>query len=478
MTTNFQFKSSLIDYTYEGQGYSYTLTPNEWTTIDVDLMAFGQFISLMSDVYSGAIHALNKAKLFDHFEISLSASNGGSGTGGSLEPVGSWDIANSTIIGDPIELPISIVNTYDAELVFANTIVSGGAHTYSFAGSYYIYGGTSSPNVINDFTTTKWFTMPLAGYNIFVLYDSADVSNPMEDVASKVLNEDLDNRQLIYGNITSLFGQNIVDVQYSGPETGGTIVHQNDTDNTDVQNVSVGINLDLGKLYIDNGIQPIYEFEIPTDVFAGVEELQLFIGGVYGSAFGEFSTTNVSFADPIGKPPITEIRASAIVTPPPDAEDGQLWNVSSTGAYDGRQLKDRDSVIFYDDLSKIVAITHPNVEDIVSDAIEEALGEDGQITTALEDLLINKHFNSFAGDWDAGGQYDGLLNFTPYVAATYTDNLLSPLGQDGLFSDGKYYNLIRDMSATINNGLSFDLIIPYISYGSDELVVEIKDGNG
>ena len=72
MSNNFQFKSALIDYTYEGQGYSYTITPNEWTTIDVDQIAFGQFISLMSDIYSGAILAINRQRLFDHFEIKLS----------------------------------------------------------------------------------------------------------------------------------------------------------------------------------------------------------------------------------------------------------------------------------------------------------------------------------------------------------------------------------------------------------------------
>ena len=72
MTTNFQFKSTLIEYTYQGQGYDYTLTPEDWTTIDVDLISFGQFISLMSDIYSGAILAINRQRLFDHFEIKLS----------------------------------------------------------------------------------------------------------------------------------------------------------------------------------------------------------------------------------------------------------------------------------------------------------------------------------------------------------------------------------------------------------------------
>lgn len=73
MAANFQFKSSLIDYTYDGQGYSYTITTNDWTTLDVDIITFGQFISLMSDVYSGGILVINKHKLLDKFELSLSA---------------------------------------------------------------------------------------------------------------------------------------------------------------------------------------------------------------------------------------------------------------------------------------------------------------------------------------------------------------------------------------------------------------------
>lgn len=72
MATNFQFKSTLIEHTYQGQGYDYTLTPEDWTTMDVDLISFGQFISLMSDIYSGAILAINRQRLFDHFEIKLS----------------------------------------------------------------------------------------------------------------------------------------------------------------------------------------------------------------------------------------------------------------------------------------------------------------------------------------------------------------------------------------------------------------------
>ena len=80
MADLYQFKSSLIDYTYEGQGYNYTITPNDWTTIDIDLIVFGQFISLISDVYSGSIFAINKQELFDKFEIKLSEIDHGPST--------------------------------------------------------------------------------------------------------------------------------------------------------------------------------------------------------------------------------------------------------------------------------------------------------------------------------------------------------------------------------------------------------------
>ena len=80
MADLYQFKSSLIDYTYEGQGYNYTITPNDWTTIDIDLIVFGQFILLISDVYSGSIFAINKQELFDKFEIKLSEIDHGPST--------------------------------------------------------------------------------------------------------------------------------------------------------------------------------------------------------------------------------------------------------------------------------------------------------------------------------------------------------------------------------------------------------------
>ena len=85
MAANFQFKSSLIDYTYDGQGYNYTITTNDWITLDVDIITFGQFTSLMSYVYSGGILVINKHKLLDKFEIEIAENTGSSG-GQTINP--------------------------------------------------------------------------------------------------------------------------------------------------------------------------------------------------------------------------------------------------------------------------------------------------------------------------------------------------------------------------------------------------------
>lgn len=89
MTTNFQFKSALSDHSYAGQGYDYTIGTTTWITIYLNLLSFGHFISLMSDVCSGAILELNRAKLFDHFELKLSAPTTG---GGGEFPEANWNI--------------------------------------------------------------------------------------------------------------------------------------------------------------------------------------------------------------------------------------------------------------------------------------------------------------------------------------------------------------------------------------------------
>ena len=116
MTTNFQFKSTLIEYTYQGQGYDYTLTPEDWTTIDVDLISFGQFISLMSDIYSGAILAINRQRLFDHFEIKLSEIDHGPDTSvdlvTALIDITETDITSAVTPSVIFDLQTEISDTY------------------------------------------------------------------------------------------------------------------------------------------------------------------------------------------------------------------------------------------------------------------------------------------------------------------------------------------------------------------------------
>lgn len=77
MSKIFQFKSSLIEYSYQSNDYNYVITPDDWIDIDVEVLSLGHFTSLLSDVYAGSIHVINKQKLFDAYEIKIPDSVGG-----------------------------------------------------------------------------------------------------------------------------------------------------------------------------------------------------------------------------------------------------------------------------------------------------------------------------------------------------------------------------------------------------------------
>lgn len=477
MATNFQFKSSLIDYTYEGQGYSYTITPNNWTTIDVDKIIFGQFISLISDVYAGGILVLNRQKLFDKFEVTLSASSGSGGSGGgSLEPAGDWNIAESTTDGGLVESTMAFETGYDA--TFSGlTVSSAGAEIYPFIGPYALFSAATAQTVINDFSTTKWFTVDTPGYHLITLHDVANITNPVTDILQPIFNSALGTKKAIYIVIGAFFGDTICQVSYNGPTYSEAVALANDVVNmVGVTQIAVGINSTLGKGYIDNFVDPVYEFDLPGDIFEGVDSLQFSAGGVYGSAFGVGLTT-ISFPNPETKHPITQILADVIVAPPIGAADGELWNVTSTGTYDGKDLKNGDSAIFYNGLENIVAITHPDTSAIVIDAISTALDENGQIAVAIDTILAAKGFNSYGGDWNFGGQYDGSLNFSYYFSANYSNNYFTATGGNYFESEGLYYSVVRDAAADLTSQADIELILPNIvNLGTQhKLVIDIRE---
>ncbi len=74
----------------------------------------------------------------------------GGGSGGSLVPVGNWDIASSTTSGGIVESTITLTEPYDAFIADGLTVLSGGAMSYPFVGPYGLFSAATTPTVIND----------------------------------------------------------------------------------------------------------------------------------------------------------------------------------------------------------------------------------------------------------------------------------------------------------------------------------------
>lgn len=412
---------------------------------------------------------------FDETKFTLVAGGGGS-SGGSLVPVGDWDIASSTTSGGLVESTITLTTGYDATISGGLIVNSAGAGLYPFIGPYSLFSAATEQTVINNFTTTKWFTVDVDGYHLITLHDVTNITNPVTDILQPIFNSTLGTKKVIYFVVGAFFGDTICQISYNGPTYSEVIALANDVVNmVGVSQIAIGINSSLGKVYVDNFVDAIYEFNLPGDIFEGVTNLQFSAGGVYGSAFGAGLTT-ISFPNPGTKHPITQMRVDLVVVPPVGANDGELWNVTSTGTYNGKDLKNQDSVIFYNGLEEIVAITHPDTSAIVIDAISTALAENGQIAVAIESILASKGFNSYGGDWNFGGQYDGSINFSYYYSANYSNNFFQATGGNYFQSGGLYYSLVRDTDVDLTQETGFDLILPnIINLNDHKLVVDIRD---
>ena len=85
MTEVYQFKAALTAVHYTGTGYDYSVVPDDWIYIDLDILNFGHLIDLVSRTHNGDICVANKQKFFDKFEIEI-AENSGSGGGQTINP--------------------------------------------------------------------------------------------------------------------------------------------------------------------------------------------------------------------------------------------------------------------------------------------------------------------------------------------------------------------------------------------------------
>lgn len=94
MTEVYQFKAALTAVHYTGTGYDYSVVPDDWIYIDLDILNFGHLIDLVSRTHNGDICVANKQKFFDKFEIEIGeniGSGGGNSSGGGFNFGGTWN---------------------------------------------------------------------------------------------------------------------------------------------------------------------------------------------------------------------------------------------------------------------------------------------------------------------------------------------------------------------------------------------------
>lgn len=289
----------------------------------------------------------------------------GGGSGGSLVPAGNWDIANSTTTGPLTELPLLITEFKDSFQYAENSIISGTSHTYPFSGPFYLYGGFSSNTIVNDFSSTKWITMNMAGFNTWMLYDSTGLTTnaAMTDLVQPAFVGASTTITYITAVLGHAFGQTTIALRYNNSIENVSVFEITQTTHPAITNstyATIGVNLLLGKVYVITDVTSILEFDIPTTVL-DAPELTFFAGGVYGSVFGT-GITEILNPDPINYPPLTQQRSTTIVLPPEPAIDGTMWKLTSDGVYGTTSLKSDDYVIFFNNLADIVLVANTTAE--------------------------------------------------------------------------------------------------------------------
>lgn len=298
-----------------------------------------------------------------------------SGSGGGLIPQGDWDIVNSTQSGENQNLPAVLSVSLDSQItnniVYANQPLT----LFDFAGSgFFGYGATTTNHIINNFSTTKWITLEGSNvssyYQFFVLYSRTN-TDVMTDIIFNLLNGNLSNKNMLLCGIASFGSPPQVTLVYEGNGHTLTPITGSGLPTTSHNNISVGLNLALGKIYFDNTTE-VVEYNIPTDLFANVSDLCLFVGGLKGGPIAGDSVSLIN-PDPINKPPLLEDLTTYVTVPPVGATDGSVWKATSNGTFVNTTIKSDDYVSFYQNLTKVLVLADNNAElNVLTNAITVA----------------------------------------------------------------------------------------------------------
>lgn len=275
-----------------------------------------------------------------------------SGSGGSLVE-NLWDIDATTITNPPTTVNIKLNDTLDAtfnELGNQYTITANTNLTKYPIGTGYIFGGSKynielldneyKEIIIKDFNTV--------GYDyLLLIFSSLD----FQDILPYI------------GNDLPLKSLTITLASFGGG--GQIVVSLNDDVNTiyidssvastnELFDVRVRVNENVIEVYLNNDL-------IVYKNFLGepIETWQSYLGvnvNLYLLTFNVptlLPRNSITYEMPL---PFTVVESTTTVNPPDNANDGDLFKLTSAGIYNGFNLSVNDRVIFQNNLQDLILI--------------------------------------------------------------------------------------------------------------------------
>lgn len=400
--------------------------------------------------------------------VAMSASGGGS----SLVPQGEWDVANSTELGPFVTTIPEYTTLYDANNT-NGVLTPAGNNTYTL--SVFTFFGGDCRGIVNNFSTTKWLTIPKPIDSKFVtvfLYDINGVTNPINELITPLISNTNPTVKSIAYVMVNLGGSWGVGSSVNIP---GQPALQYLLNIEPLADVAYGYNSTTNKVYI-SGYAPLTETSIPTGFFDGAE-IGMLVSSIYGAGLVG-SGISVTYPNQNIFPPILQGGQSTVVTPPLNAMDGELWNVTSNGTYNFNDLLNGDSVIFYNNLQDIIKISGSDISTAIDTAIDTSitteLSTNGRITDKINEVIETRGLLSYGGDWNATSFYDGNINFVENASAQYSNDFFTS-GGGTLFGDNLWYNVLlaSDVQYDGANSIEFAFTIPSMSIDS-ELFIDVR----
>ena len=264
-----------------------------------------------------------------------------------------WDIVDTTVVSPPTQNNVKLNTVLDAtftELGNQYTITANTSLTEYPIGSGYIFGGSKhSIEILND----EFKEIIIKNYTtlendfLFLIFSSLDFRDIFPSLGSTTPPNSLTITLASFGG----GGQIVVTLN----DDSNTIYINNPVVSTnELFDVRVRLNENTIEVYLNDNI-------IVSKNFVGepIETWQTYLNGdinlyLLGLSISSLLPRNsITYEMPL---PFTVIESITTVNPPDNANDGDLFKLTSAGIYNGFNLSVNDRVIFQNNLQDLILI--------------------------------------------------------------------------------------------------------------------------